>query len=261
MKWAWQSRGSSGAFPEVVGIAIMFMAAIAHADPRLPPHDGEASHDLQILGDQSRPDTFSADATLLRGLIATSGDARGHPFAMVDKRNATVHLFDSAGTWKGSAPVLLGSKRGDHTVPGVGEKPIRDVLPHERTTPAGRFVAETGRNARNEEVIWIDYDAGVSMHPVLTVNAWERRVERLATPTPRDNRVSYGCVNVPTKFYDEVALPLLRRPGAIIYVLPEVRRIEDAFPGLVDPRREARRRVGRRELRRGTTQGAAVAGS
>jgi hypothetical protein len=64
---------------------------------------------------------------------------------------------------------LLGGARGD-TVPGIGALQIADVLPEERTTPAGRFVGERGHNARGEDVVWVDYDAAVSMRLVLTLN-------------------------------------------------------------------------------------------
>ena len=44
------------------------------------------------------------------------------------------------------------------------------MLPEERTTPAGRFVAERGQNLRGEDVVWIDYDAAVLMHRVITTS-------------------------------------------------------------------------------------------
>ena len=84
-------------------------------------------------------------------------------------------------------------------------------------------------NARGEDVVWVDYDAAVSMHRVLTTNPAERRLERLATPTHEDNRVSYGCINLPKAFYEEVLAPTVRAHGAIIYVLPETRPAQQVF--------------------------------
>jgi hypothetical protein len=84
------------------------------------------------------------------------------------------------------------------------------VLPQEKTTPAGRFIGEPGRNARGEDVIWVDYDAAVSMHRVITFNAAERRLERLKTPTIEDNRISYGCINIPVEFYEATSDPRMR---------------------------------------------------
>jgi hypothetical protein len=103
------------------------------------------------------------------------------------------------------------------------------VLPGERTTPAGRFVGERGHNARGEDVVWVDYDAAVSMHRVLTTNPAERRLERLATPTKDDNRVSYGCINVPVAFYETYLRPAFASQRAIVYVLPEFKSLDSVF--------------------------------
>ena len=140
---------------------------------------------------------------------------------VVDKKNAKAFVFDPRGTLQGAAPVLLGSAIGDHTVPGVGDKPLSQVRPEERTTPAGRFIAEMGVNSHGEDVVWVDYDAAVSMHRVRPNVKAERRLERLASKTPADNRISFGCINLPVRFYEDVLRPAVRSTGAVIYVLPE----------------------------------------
>ena len=156
-------------------------------------------------------------------------DHQDKSFIIVDKKDARVYVFDPAGRLQASSPVLLGSAIGDDTVPGIGDKPIAQVLPEERTTPAGRFVAEIGMNMRGEDVVWVDYDAAVSMHRVLTTNPAERRLERLASPSVEDNRISYGCINLPRAFYETVVAPTVRNGGAIIYVLPETRSPQQVF--------------------------------
>jgi hypothetical protein len=104
------------------------------------------------------------------------------------------------------------------------------VAPFERTTPAGRFLAERGHNARGEDVVWVDYDAAVSMHRVITTNAAERRMERLATPSADDNRISYGCINVPAAFYERHVRPSFAVRNAVVYVLPDLRSLRQVFP-------------------------------
>ena len=69
---------------------------------------------------------------------------------------------------------LLGSAPGDHSVPGIGERELSDMGPQDRTTPAGRFVSAMGRNTRGEDVLWVDYDSGLSLHRVLTTKPEER---------------------------------------------------------------------------------------
>ena len=171
----------------------------------------------------------SADARQLADWIARTNDHASTNFVLVDKKFARIHDFDGDARLVGSSPVLLGGTPGDDSVPGIGTRPIAQVLPQERITPAGRFVAERGLNARNEDVVWVSYEDGLSMHRVLTTNADERRLERLATPTPDDNRISYGCINVPVEFYGNFVRPAFATRRAAVYILPEVKSLEEAF--------------------------------
>ncbi|HSI53467.1 MAG: hypothetical protein ACAH21_12645 [Ramlibacter sp.] len=157
------------------------------------------------------------------------GDHQGKSFVIIDKKDARVYVFGQDGRLKSAAPVLLGSAIGDDNAPGIGQKAIADVLPEEKTTPTGRYEAQMGMNTRGEDVVWVDYDAAVSMHRVLTTNPAERRLERLATPDVADNRISYGCINVPRDFYEQVLAATVKATGAIIYVLPETRGAQQVF--------------------------------
>jgi hypothetical protein len=188
----------------------------------------------------------SPDARQLADWVLASRDSDGQPFLMIDKRQARLYVFDAAGKLRGDSPVLLGLARGDDSVPGIGERKLADIKPAERTTPAGRFVGEPGVNVKGEDIVWVDYDAAVSMHRVRANNPKERRLQRLASPTVADNRISYGCINVPAAFYDAHVSPLFASTPAIIYVLPETRPLEATFglktgpsnagrPGAVNP--------------------------
>jgi hypothetical protein len=171
------------------------------------------------------------DVAAVARWVSQSNDNRDAPFLIVDKRNARLFVFAAGGNVVDSAPVLLGLAHGDESVPGIGTRDLADIAPEQRTTPAGRFIGEGGRNLRGENVVWVDYDAGVSMHRVLTSNPVERRLERLATPTIADNRISYGCINVPAAFFDRNVAPMFaggRR--AMIYVLPDSHRLAEVFP-------------------------------
>ena len=171
----------------------------------------------------------SADARLLADWVAASRDNATAEFVIVDKKDARVYVFDARARLLASTAVLLGGAQGDDSVPGIGSRPIAEVRPEERTTPAGRFLAESGRNASGEEVVWVDYDAAVSMHRVRPTNPKERRLERLATPTPDDNRISYGCINVPVAFFDTFIQPAFAGQRALVYVLPEVKSLQQVF--------------------------------
>ena len=151
------------------------------------------------------------------------------PFAVIDKKQARLFVFGARGELLGDTAVLLGKARGDDSVEGIGERKMSEIRPHERTTPAGRFVVEPGRNLGGEDIVWIDYDAAVSMHRVRANNKAERRLERLASPTPADNRISYGCVNVPAAFYDRFVQPTFGKSRGVVYVLPETRPASTLF--------------------------------
>ena len=185
--------------------------------------------------------------------VLGSGDNRGMSFVLVDKKAAKVFVFDPAGQLKAASPALLGAARGDDSVPGIGDKPLSQVLPQEKTTPAGRFVAELGMNTKGEDIVWVDYDAAVSMHRVRAAVKAERRLQRLASPTPADNRISFGCINLPPRFYENVLKPAVQTGGAVIYVLPETRPLRDVFADFTErgahgqTRNEAQLR-GRRSL-------------
>ena len=164
--------------------------------------------------------TPSGDARRLADWVVRSGDAHGRPFIIVDKTGARVFAFGTDGALRGNAPALLGLAKGDVSPPGIGDRKLADITPIERITPAGRFDATMGRNLAHD-ILWVDYDAAISLHRVATGNAAEHRLARLATAATSDNRVSYGCINVPTAFYETVVAPLFRPANGVVYVLPE----------------------------------------
>lgn len=171
----------------------------------------------------------SPDARHVADWIADSRDADGLAFIIIDKVFAKMYVFDGNARLRDSTPVLLGAAQGDESVPNIGTRPIAEIKVEERTTPAGRFVAERGHNNRGEDVVWVDYDAAVSMHRVRSANPEERRLERLATVAVDDNRISYGCINVPVVFYEAYIRPLFAARRAMVYVLPEVTSVRQVF--------------------------------
>lgn len=171
----------------------------------------------------------SAEARQTADGILHSRDHAGTDFLIVDKKHAKLYVFSAHGTLRGESPILLGLALGDDSVPDIGNRPLNQVLPQERTTPAGRFLAERGRNTSGEDVVWVDYDAAVSMHRVRATHAKERRMERLESPSAQDNRISYGCINIPKAFYEAVVAPTFAQHRAVVYILPEVKTLSQVF--------------------------------
>ncbi len=173
--------------------------------------------------------TPSRDARFVADWVADSGDNGGVDFVIVDKQQATGYVFDARAHLRASAPVLIGAALGDALAPGTTSLPWADVPPQDRATPAGRFVAQRGHDETGQDVIWIDYDAGIAMHRVITTVPQEHRLERLATKSVTDNRISYGCINVPAAFYDAYIQPVFATHPAVVYVLPDTLPVRQVF--------------------------------
>ena len=169
------------------------------------------------------------EARQIADWVMDSRDHRGMPFVIVDKQHVRVFVFRPNGALSGATSALMGSAVGDDSVHGIGEREMSAILPHERTTPAGRFVSRPGVNSSGEDIVWVDYEAAVSMHRVRAKEPRERRLERLASATPDDNRISFGCINLPVDFYETVVKPALGADRGVVYVLPETRPLQAFF--------------------------------
>ncbi len=162
------------------------------------------------------------DAAQLARWVIRSGDHEGLPFAVVDKRSATILIYTANGRLAGTSAALLGQTLGDASVVGVGERTQRQSLrPEDLTTPAGRFVSEPGRNSGGEQIVWIDYDSALAIHRLRPGASRQHRALRLSSNDARARRVSAGCVVVPEAFYDTVVAPLLGRSRGLVYIMPE----------------------------------------
>lgn len=171
----------------------------------------------------------SIAARAVTAWVIETADNQGLPFLVIDKIHAQVLAFDPDGQLLGTAPVLLGLAPGDISPPGIGDRPLSAITPEERITPAGRFMASMGENLGGKGILWIDYDAALSLHPVITTRAADRRLHRLGTAAAEDNRISYGCVNVPVTFYNEVVQPAFNGTTGVVYILPELRSLAEVF--------------------------------
>ena len=144
-----------------------------------------------------------------------------------------MYVFDADGRIVDSSPVLLGAAPGDDSVEGIGTRPMHLVRPEEKTTPAGRFVAEAGRNTAGEDVVWVDHDCGRLDAPgapgrprrSAASSGWRRPIR----PSGASPTAASTC---PVAFFESVVWPLLRTTRAVAYVLPETRSVDEVFAGL-----------------------------
>ncbi len=186
-----------------------------------------------------RGETASSDARRVADWAVTSEDHGSLPFVIIDKIRAKVFVFDAEGRLRGATLALMGMAHGDDTVPGIGSRKLSAIRPEERTTPAGRFVASLGHDLQ-QDILWIDYKNAISLHRVIRGQPGDHRLERLATSSPLDKRISFGCVNVPVAFYEDIVLRTFTGTTGIVYILPETKTIQDVFPVSADNSSAAR---------------------
>lgn len=205
-----------------VGMAAWAVAGLWAVARAAAADSGTAAPDF--LGQPAAPSVQALARWAFSG-----GDAAGQPFAVVDKQRARIFVFSADGRLAGSTPVLLGQARGDESAPGVGTRVLSGIAPQERTTPAGRFASQPGRNHLGEAIVWVDYETAVAIHRLRPSPARAQRAQRLASDSADDKRLSLGCIVVSEAFYDSVVAPLLGRQRGVVYVLPESRNWTELF--------------------------------
>lgn len=206
------------------GVAVLLAAAL------LPVHLARAETPTEpVRVADLRGESLSSDARYVADWAVRSRDHAGLPFVIIDKHESRVFVFGTQGQLLGATPALVGSARGDHSVPGIGSKPIASIKPDERTTPAGRFEAVMGRGPKGEDILWVDYDLALALHRVVTGAPRERRLERLQSKSPAERRITYGCINVPVHFYENVVRRTFQGTRGIVYILPESRPAQSLF--------------------------------
>lgn len=223
--------------------ALMLALALASFDAASA--EGAAAQPVAAVDQLPRRQKVSNTVIELAGWVVATKDSQGYPFAIIDKAAAQILVFDGDGRLRGAASGLFGSAIGDHTAPGIAGLALREIPGRDRTTPAGRFVGGFGPSIDAGRVLWVDYDSAVSIHPTATGVPAERRAERLASPSPDDNRITHGCINVSPDFYERIMLPTFER-GGVFYILPDAAPLAETFPEFVQSRANAERNDGRR---------------
>lgn len=171
----------------------------------------------------------SGDVHYVADWVASTRDNQELPYILVDKVNAMVFVFDAEGGLQAKSAALLGMVPGDGSADGVGSRALSAIAPNDRTTPAGRFMASVGPDLKGKDILWIDYDSALALHRVAKGTPAERRAQRLESPTPGDNRISYGCINVPVSFYETFIGPAFSQTGGVVYILPEMSSARELF--------------------------------
>lgn len=230
-------RPASAALARIAVLASIVLAWGAAAETRMdaqpdrPPQGAQGPALVHTLHEDAHRawTQASPESRQVAAWIQRSGDNRGWPFVLVDKRQAQVFVFSAEARLLGATSALLGLAKGDDSVPGIGQKPLSRIQPHERTTPAGRFEASLAYNLSGHPILWVDYETAISLHALRGYNPREQRSQRLTSPSALDNRISYGCINVAPSFFDDVVKKAFQDTEGVVYVLPETRSLASVF--------------------------------
>ena len=175
-----------------------------------------------------RLNSASSEVQAVQQWVATSGDNAGLPFIVVDKANAQVYAFTPFGQLKATAPILLGMGVGDAALVSQ-DAPMSAIPPEKRITPAGRYPSRLVTDTHGKTVLLVDAANLITLHIVAKGTPAQRRAERLASVRKDDNRISFGCVNVPPKFFTEIVSPDFTPAKGLVYILPETRPAAQLF--------------------------------
>ncbi len=157
----------------IMGVATGSSPAAAQVSPAAVSYD---------LSDQAR---FACEAML----------NKGEPNLVIMDKNQGELILTKNCKIVDKSPALYGK--------GKGESEIADP----DTTPAGIFhMKEHDVDPRDYEggkvlAFLINRKASYVIHPTYQHLPQQRRDQRLASPTPDDNAISFGCINIPTPFY------------------------------------------------------------
>jgi hypothetical protein len=219
----------------MVRFGAALVAALLTSGAQAAAHKARAAKSPVSASAAQQPEPLSESVATLLRWVAASGDNNHLPFIVVDKLGARVSVFDAKGKLLGSAPALLGMGRGDDSVPGMGTVRMGMIPVEQRTTPAGRFIARFGPAKGHPPVLWVDYADAIALHPVVTKNKQERRLERIKSTDTDDHRISYGCINVPASFFARTVKPQFKSKSSssVVYILPDTKKLTEVFPAIM----------------------------
>lgn len=157
--------------------------------------------------------------------MAATAQISGKGFIIADKPNGMIHVFDKDGNVIAQDTALYGRDVGD--VLGSASS----LEGGKKVTPAGKYALEAvklrdgGTYAGGYTLDLVGTNDGtgtIAIHAAYLGNVNEKRLERLASPDVKDNRVSYGCINTSHKtFLDKIIPNINKLDGGMVFVLPD----------------------------------------
>ncbi len=210
----------------VVAVAIVFNPTVQQNgfDFNLPEAYAKAKQITIELPTSARSKMSPLAQSVFTEMAATA-QISGKGFIIADKPNGMIHVFDKDGNVIAQDTALYGRDVGD--VLGSASS----LEGGKKVTPAGKYALEAvklrdgGTYAGGYTLDLVGTNDGtgtIAIHAAYLGNVNEKRLERLASPDVKDNRVSYGCINTSHKtFLDKIIPNINKLNGGMVFVLPD----------------------------------------
>jgi len=165
--------------------------------------------------------------------MAPAAIGSGKGFMIADKPSGAIHVFDRTGALIDSGPALFGMSAGDQFIEAPDKTDMEAMSVSERITPAGtyRLQQRSVPSYPGGQVLAFQKDGQdvganssgyVAVHSVWLEKPEQRREERLASTTPDDNKISFGCINTSSQMFLGKILPHVAEfDGGTVFVLPD----------------------------------------
>lgn len=162
-------------------------------------------------------------------------------FIVADKNKGSLYLFNQFWQSIVRLNALYGKQKWDEIPKSAWIKDIDELSDNEKVTPAGIYVLSSMYNNKylNSKALDVmeDYDDDgeaddewdIALHPVYLWIPWENRLDRLNSNTPKDNNISYGCINVLNADFDEWIYTCFGWSGGLIAIVPNNSKSLDKY--------------------------------
>lgn len=199
---------------------IAAVALVLTLSNTFPINDAVAASGTSSVNAVTHTQGFSQTADVVNSWVTQTKDNAGQKYIIADKATGEIHIMDGKGNVLATAPALYGSKIGDGMT--VGETPAGIFTLTQESAPSSYGGdLQHFADAPNGDIY--------AIHRVLTNNPKQNRLGRLASKTGDDNRISLGCINIPTAVYDQ---HLASGFQGKLYILPDQKDLNQVFKGI-----------------------------
>ena len=194
-----------------------------------------STYSVKQVVERPKADFGSVNAPASVKLVADwqRREAPNKPVIIVDKQAGIAYVVDAKGKLIAKTPALTGKAVGDIETEAAKTKNLDDLTDADKVTPAGVFQSSRQVSDEYGEVVNVTGNDKfiIAIHRTYLGTPSEMREARLASPTSADNRVSFGCINVPASFYDSVIVNNAPSTGTFpVVIMPETTSVESFFP-------------------------------